>query len=321
MKPTFFVRDIPVNGDLILSPMDGYSDQPFRSLCREFGSAMSYTEFLNVDEIVSSKKPHRKLTFKESERPVVFQVFGHDEDRIVAACRRIQELGPDIIDLNMGCSVKDIAGRGAGAGLLCDPPKIGRIFNRLARELSVPVTGKIRLGWDDSTRNYLEVARIIEQNGGSLIAIHGRTKKQMYKGEADWGPIAEIKQAVKIPVVGNGDVRCAADIERLKRATGCDAVMIGRAAIGNPWIFQRKDRDLVTLADKISLVRRHLAENLDYYGPELGLVLFRKHVVKYIQGMPGEADIRIPLLTCQRVEEFVEVIAAHFGSERALAAA
>lgn len=314
MTPTFFVRDIPVYGDLILSPMDGYSDQPFRSLCREFGSAMSYTEFVNVGELLG-KKPHRKLKFKPSERPVVFQVFGHDEDQIVAACRRVEALGPDIVDLNMGCSVKDIAGRGAGAGLLRDPAKIGRIFARLTRELSVPVTGKIRLGWDDDSRNYLEVARAVEDNGGSLIAVHGRTKEQLYKGEADWTPIAEIKQAVKIPVVGNGDVKRAADIERLKRATGCDAVMIGRAAIGNPWVFQRKDRDQVTLADKIALVRRHLAENLGYYGPELGLVLFRKHVVKYIQGMPGEGDIRIPLLTCQRVEEFVEVIASHFGGQ------
>jgi tRNA-dihydrouridine synthase B len=171
----------------------------------------------------------------------------------------------------------------------------------------VPVTGKIRLGWDDQSRNYLEVAHILEDNGASAIAVHGRTKVQAYHGEADWRPIAEIKAAVKIPVIGNGDVKRVADIDRIKMLTGCDAVMIGRAAIGNPWIFQRQDFNDVTFAERAALIRRHLAAMLDFYGPRLGIVLFRKHVVKYIKGVPYATDVRLALLTCTTAEEFIDL--------------
>jgi nifR3 family TIM-barrel protein len=220
----------------------------------------------------------------------------------------LDNMEPDIIDLNMGCYVKDIAERGAGSGMLREPDKIARVFGRLSRRLSLPITGKIRLGWDDASRNHVAIARILEDNGASLIAVHGRTKAQAYKGEADWGAIAEVKQAVKIPVIGNGDVRAVADIARLRAHTGCDGVMIGRAAIGNPWIFAGQDREQVTFEEKLALMRRHLALNLDFYGPGAGLVLFRKHAAKYIQGLPGEDKLRLPLLTCQTVEEFDRLI-------------
>ncbi|MBI4772173.1 MAG: tRNA-dihydrouridine synthase [Chloroflexi bacterium] len=312
--PAFHVGPIAVPGDLILSPMDGFSDLPFRLICRELGSSMSYTEFVNVDEISSSRRRDtrawKKLAYHPTEHPtMVYQLYGHDVDRLTAvACRVVDEGRPDILDINMGCYVRSVSERGAGSGMLPPPGRIARLFSRLTESLSIPVTAKIRLGWDEGHRNYLEVARVLEDGGAALIAVHGRTQAQQYRGEADWAAIGEIKAAVKIPVAGNGDVKTVADIERMKRQTGCDAVMIGRAAVGNPWIFQRKDREQVTLADKIALVRRHLAENIEYYGPEIGLILFRKHVVKYIQGLPGEADMRIPLLTCRRAEEFVEVI-------------
>jgi len=305
--PVFHVRDIPVFGRAILSPMDGYSDLPFRLICRELGSAMSYTEFTNVDELQSRKptvKAWQKLRFADSERPMSFQIYGHDEDRLVNTAIRLQEYGPDIIDINMGCYVKSISERGAGSGMLCQPDKIGRVFARLSRGLTVPVTGKIRLGWDDNSRNYLVVARILEDSGASLIAVHGRTRAQAYKGAADWDAIAEIKQAVKVPVIGNGDVRVVADIARLRAHTGCDGVMIGRAAIGNPWIFAGLDRDQVNLDDKAALMRRHLGLNLEFYGPQTGLLLFRKHAAKYIQGLPGESLLREPLLTANTVAEF-----------------
>lgn len=309
--PAFHVRKIPIYGSLILSPMDGYSDLPFRLICRELGSAMSYTEFVNVDELRSRKptvKARQKLKFHPTERPMTFQIYGHDEDRLVETAVRLQELGPDIIDINMGCYVKDIAERGAGSGMLCQPDKIARVFTRLSQALSIPVTGKIRLGWDESTRNYKTVAKVLEDSGASLIAVHGRTKAQAYKGGADWDAIAEVKQTVRLPVIGNGDVRNVADIARIKAHTGCDGVMIGRAAIGNPWIFAHKDREQVTVEEKIALMRRHLALNLDFYGPEAGLILFRKHAAKYIHGLPGETQLRIPLLTCESVEAFDHLI-------------
>jgi len=305
-EPAFRVRDIAISGDLILSPMDGFSDLPFRLVCRELGSAMSYTEFVNVDVLQHghNRVAWMKLAYDPSERPMTFQVYGHDEDRLVNTAIRLQEHEPNIIDINMGCYVKDIAERGAGSGMLRYPDKIARVFTRLSRSLHVPVTGKIRLGWDDNTRNHVEVARILEESGASLIAVHGRTKSQAYRGEADWDAIAEVKQAVRIPVVGNGDVRTVADIARIKAHTGCDGVMIGRAAIGNPWIFARKDREQVALEERITLMRRHLALNLEFYGPQLGLILFRKHAARYIHGLEGEALLRIPLLTCTTVAEF-----------------
>jgi nifR3 family TIM-barrel protein len=305
MQPSFYVRDIPIYGDLILSPMDGFSDLPFRLICREYGSAMSYTEFTACEALLRDvPQALKQLAYDPREKPQLsFQIFDADEDRIVAAAKKIEALGPGIVDVNMGCSVSGVSGRGAGAGLLRDPQKIGRIFNRMSTSLKVPVTGKIRLGWDSSTRNYREVAKILEDNGASLVAVHGRTKEMAYKGVADWDAIAEVKQTVKIPVIGNGDVKTVADIARIKAHTGCDAVMIGRAAIGNPWIFQRKDREDVTIDEVIALLKRHLSAMLVHYG-ERGLILFRKHAVKYMFGMPNVAALREKLVTCESVSEF-----------------
>jgi nifR3 family TIM-barrel protein len=302
--------------------MDGYSDLPFRLICRELGSAMSYTEFVNVDELRSRKptaKAWMKLRFDPAERPMTFQIYGHDEDRLVETALRLQEYSPDIIDINMGCYVKHIAERGAGSGMLCQPDKIARVFYRLARELHVPVTGKIRLGWDDASRNHVQVARILEESGASLVAVHGRTKSQAYAGQADWDAIAEVKQAVRLPVIGNGDVRTVADIARMIVHTGCDGVMIGRAAIGNPWIFAGLDRESVSLEQRVALMRRHLALNLDFYGPRVGLVLFRKHAAKYIRHLPGEEMLRIPLLTAESVAAFDHVLGGLLARAQAAA--
>lgn len=308
--PTFLVGGIPVRGDLILSPMDGYSDLPFRSLARWLGSAMSYTEFINAID-VTSRHPNleERLTYLESERPVVYQIFDDDPDRLVRAALKLRPRNPDIIDINMGCSAKTVAGRGAGAGLLRTPEKIARIFSTLTKALDIPVTGKIRLGWDGSSRNYLEVAKIIEENGGKLIAVHGRTKAQSYGGEADWDAIAEVKAAIKtIPVIGNGDVKTVADIERMKRHTGCDGVMIARAAIQNPWIFSRTDRDQVTSEQLRAVIQRHLKLMLEFYGPTRGLILFRKYAARYLMPFGLGVEQRKRLLTAPDVDEFLGLL-------------
>ena len=310
--PSFFIRNVPVYGDVILSPMAGFSDLPYRLICREYGSALSYTEFVSADGILhANDRTWQMLAFDPTERPMIFQIFGNSEDILEEAARKIEPLGPDIIDINMGCSVKKVSGKGSGAALLREPAKIGRIFKRLTGALSVPVTGKIRLGWDEESLNYLDVAKVMEDNGASLIAVHGRTKQQAYRGEARWDPIAEIKQAVRIPVVGNGDVNTVADIARMKWHTGCDAVMIARAAIGNPWLFQGKDIDQVTFEEKAQLIYRHLDLMLDFYGQERGLVLFRKHVVKYVRGLSHINHIKQQLITCTQPEEFVALMTAY----------
>jgi len=307
-EPTFRVRDVPVYGDAILAPMDGYSDWPFRSICRGLGSAMSYTEFVKVEHVLhSSRHTRAKLYFGEGERPVAFQIYGDDVDQIVQAALAVQELGPDIIDINMGCPAKSVASRGAGVGLMRAPLKIARLFRRLSTCLQVPYTGKIRLGWEDR-RTYKLVARIVEENGGSLIAVHGRTKEQNYGGRADWDAIAEVKAAVKIPVIGNGDVKTVADIERLKQHTGCEAVMIGRAAIANPWIFSGLEREQVPQEQVRETMRLHLARNVKFYGEEDGQRLFRKHAVQYLLMRQLTREDRKRILQVRPPAEFMALL-------------
>jgi tRNA-dihydrouridine synthase B len=303
--PTFQVGTVPVYGDAILAPMDGYSDWPFRSLCNGLGSAMSYTEFVRAEAITHAYEVTLpRFTYEEPERPVVFQIYGDDPDEILKAALRIQELSPDIIDINMGCPSKTVANRGAGVGLMRTPLKIAQIFRKLTATLRVPVTGKIRLGWED-LRNYLLVARIVEENGGAALAIHGRTKEQGYRGEADWDAIAEVKAAVKIPVIGNGDVKSPADIDRMKQYTGCQAVMIGRAAVGNPWIFSRLERTQVTPEMVHRMVSQHLERNVAFYGSNKGMILFRKHALQYLKLQRLPRAVRTEILLQLTPQEFL----------------
>lgn len=269
---------------------------------------MSYSEFVKVEDVLQRPRHIRaKLYYEDAERPVVFQIYGDDPDQILRAALIVQELGPDIIDINMGCPAKSVAARGAGVGMMRTPLKIARTFRKLVAALKVPVTGKIRLGWDDMRTSKL-VARIVEENGGSLIAIHGRTKEQSYGGQADWDAIAEVKTAVKIPVVGNGDVKTVLDIQRLKNHTGCEAVMIGRAAIANPWIFSGLNREQVPPEFVRLIVRQHLERNIKFYGPEDGQRLFRKHAVQYLLMRQLSRDDRKKILQARPPAEFMALL-------------
>lgn len=313
-SPTFHIRDLPIHGDALLAPMDGYSDWPFRSVCRGLGSAMSYTEFVDVEKILSrSKQPARKFYFEEAERPIAFQLYGDDPDAILEAALRVQELRPDIIDINMGCPAKTVARRGAGVGMMPTPLKIARTFRKLTRALEVPVTGKIRLGWERCV-NYKLIARIVEEEGGSLIAVHARTKEQRYGGQANWDAIAEVKSLVKIPVIGNGDVRSVADVARMKRVTGCDAVMIGRGAVANPWIFAGLEREQVPPGEVQRVVREHLARNIQFYGEADGRRLFRKHAIQYLMMQGLSRETRKQILRERPAEEFVTFISQIYAA-------
>jgi nifR3 family TIM-barrel protein len=308
----FFLPDLTIPGDTILAPMDGFSDLPFRSVCRELGSAVSYTEFVNAIDVVQRnrgvmQRVAKRVAFLPQERPVGFQLFDNDPDRLLEAALILLERQPDFIDINLGCSDRSVSGRGAGAGLLRTPERIAEIFSKLTKRLPVPVTAKMRLGWDDDSRNYLQVAKIVEDNGGVLLAVHARTRKQGYGGQADWPAIAEICQVVSIPVVGNGDVRRAADIDRLKAATGCQGVMIGRAAIGNPWIFQRVERAEVARDELLRVMRLHLVRSLDFYG-EYGIVLFRKHASRYLSLSQWPQALRQRLMAVTEAEEFMKLV-------------
>ena len=303
-QPNFNIRDLPVYGDLILAPMLGYSDSPDRIIARRFGSALSYSEFVNALDILGNfKMIEKRLTFQEIERPIVFQIFDNDPARILAASKLIFQLHPDILDINLGCSAKKVTNRGAGAGLLKNPELIKTIFTELVKISPIPVTAKIRLGWDDSSLNYLDIARLLEDNGAALIAVHGRTKIQAYSGQSDWQAIAAIKKIVNIPVIANGDVKSLDDIDKIKLITGCDGVMIGRGSIGNPWIFSRVDHNLITLDETKLVILDHLGLMTNFYGPDWGHVIFRKHLKAYLRPFSiSSLTVRL-LMTSNSYEE------------------
>jgi nifR3 family TIM-barrel protein len=314
MEPTYSIGNLPIYGDLILAPMDGISDIPFRSLCRRFGSAISYTPFVRArDLLLNQPRAWDELKFLPSERPVAFQIYDESETRLLEATMRIERLQPDFIDINMGCPIRKISNRGAGAGMLRDPDKIARIVRSLSKAVSVPITAKIRLGWDENEMNYLEVCRAIEDNGGAMIAVHARTRSQGYRHDADWDAIADIKDAVGIPVVGNGDVRTPMDIDRMIAHTGCDAVMIGRSAIGNPWIFQRKASQEIPPDDVVEMINEHLDQMMDYYDYEKGLLNFRKHLSRYLNALDLDDNLRKNLLTTTD-REVVRALLSEFST-------
>lgn len=306
--PAFWVGNVPIMGRLILAPMDGVTDLPFRVMTRRLGSAMSYSEFINaIDVLNGHPRIPKQVKFLEEERPVVLQIYDDNADRMVEACQVLELLQPDVIDINMGCPAKTVSHRGAGAGLLREPEKVAEIVHKLVANLKVPVTAKIRLGWDDKSRNYLEVAKIIEDNGASLLAVHGRTRMQNYTGVADWDAIAEIKQILHIPVLGNGDVTNTMDIQRMLFHTRCDGVMIGRGAIENPWIFSGLERDNVRPELVYQSMLDQLESMLKFSGPK-GIISFRKFAKRYLRPYQVERELLRSLLTCTDPNQFREIL-------------
>ncbi|MBN2391922.1 MAG: tRNA dihydrouridine synthase DusB [Anaerolineae bacterium] len=307
--PTFFIRDVPIHGSLILAPLSGYNDQPFRRLCLEFGASLVYTGLLSASAILyGSQRSEEMLRFHPDEHPLACQLFGSDVAILEKAARTVEALNIDVLDFNMGYAEPKIIKGGHGAALLKDPARIGRIMTRLVNTVRVPVTGKIRLGWDAGSRNYLEVAHTLEDSGAAMIAVHGRTADQQYTGLADWDAVAEIKQAVHIPVLASGDVKCAADIPRIQAHTGCDGVMIGRAAIGNPWIFQRRDLPDVPPAERVPIILEHLRRMVDFHGEVQGHRRFRKHLRRYLTSTNMRRQQRRAFLHCEDFGTFVTLL-------------
>jgi len=283
-RPNFHIGQIPIYGDVVHAPMDGYTDSPYRVIARQYGSAITYTEFMNSMDILSNPLINKfKMIFSEVERPIAFQVYDEDPVRIIKSCVFLSQYKPDFLDINMGCSTPTVSSRGAGAGLLKEPIKIAKIFNQLSNTLTIPITAKIRLGWDDAFKNYLDIVKIIEDNGGKMIAVHARTRQQAMEGQVDLQAIYEIKKHVNIPVIGNGDIICAADINKMKFITGCDAIMIGRATVGNPWILARREIASVPKSEIIAVIIHHLEMMVAIYGEFRGVIRFRKHLKKYLQ--------------------------------------
>jgi len=302
----FLIGDVPVNKPYILAPMDGISDSPFRLITRELGSALSYTEFINTMDVVSHGSSYEKrCVFSERERPIVFQLFDDDPARMIKASVKLYERWkPDIIDVNMGCSVRHVVNRGAGAELLRHPEKIIEIVDGLVKIHSIPITIKIRLGWDALSKNYLEVGKIAQDYGASAITLHARTKEQNFTDLIDLESIALLKQSLQIPVIGNGNIQSIKDANRMFEYTGCDAVMIGRAAIWNPWIFSGFDENEVPYSLFLDTAKKHLEAMKQFHSPEKGCIVFRKFAKKYLQKFSIPAEKIIEVITTEDPDQF-----------------
>ncbi len=323
---SFRIGPVRLDSPFVLAPLAGVSDSPFRRLAREQGASAVYTEMVSSEGLVrGSQATFDYCAFDPSERPIGIQLFGSDPDVMADAARVLsrlpEEQRPDMIDINMGCPVRKVVNRCAGAALLQDVPRIAAIVERMAAATTLPVSAKVRLGWDGDSRNVVEVCRTLEAAGASAVAIHARTRAEKFEGDAHWDMIGEAKRAVRIPVIGNGDVRGAADAVRMLEQTGCDGVMLGRAAFGDPWVFQRI-RALVergealpapTAEMRLEAGVRHLRLMEEAVGPEQAAREMRKHVAWYLKGLPHSARVREQVNRTRTAAEMAELLHDYLG--------
>ncbi|RIA11088.1 tRNA-U20-dihydrouridine synthase [Flavobacteriaceae bacterium MAR_2010_72] len=293
---------------LLLAPMEDVSDPPFRALCKEQGADVVYTEFVSSEGLIrNAAKSVMKLDIYEKERPVGIQIFGANLDSMLQTIDIVEKSNPDIIDINFGCPVKKVVSKGAGAGILKDVCLMESLTAEMVKRTNIPITVKTRLGWDHDSIRIVEVAERLQDVGCKAIAIHGRTRAQMYKGEADWKPIADVKNnsRMHIPVFGNGDVDTPEKAMLMRDSYGLDGAMIGRASIGNPWFFKQvkhffntgEHLDPISLEERVDAARRHLQMSIDWKGEKLGVFETRRHYTNYFKGIPNFKEYRMKMVT------------------------
>jgi nifR3 family TIM-barrel protein len=304
---------------LLLAPMEDVSDPPFRAVCKSEGADLMYTEFISSEGLIRDAiKSRRKLDIFEEERPVGIQIFGGDEEAMALSAKIVEAVNPDLLDINFGCPVKKVVTKGAGAGVLKDIDLMVRLTKAVVASTSLPVTVKTRLGWDDATINIEEVAERLQDVGIKALAIHGRTRCQLYKGVANWEPIARVKAnpRIHIPIFGNGDIDSPEKAVAYKNRYGVDGIMIGRAAIGYPWIFNEIKHYMVTgthlppptLQQRIGVIRQHLYRSVEWKGPKTGITEMRRHYTNYLKGLPNIKEYRYKLVTLDTIEEIDAVL-------------
>ncbi len=304
---------------LLLSPMEDLTDPPFRYICKQYGADLMYTEFISSDGLIRhGAKSVRKLEIFDNERPIGIQLYGHLIEPMVEATRMAEEALPDLIDINFGCPVKKIARRGAGAGMLRDVPLMIKMTEAIVQNSRLPVTVKTRLGWDEQNKNILDVALRLQDVGIQALTIHGRTGTQLYRGQADWSLIGKVKNhpGIHIPIIGNGDITGPEIAAERFEQTGVDAIMIGRATVGKPWIFREIKHYLETgqalpppgLKEKVSLARMHFQKSLQWKGEPRGIFEMRRHFSNYFKGLPDFREIRLKLVTSTEVAEISDIL-------------
>lgn len=318
------IGNIQLHGfPLLLAPMEDVSDPPFRAVCKENGADLMYTEFISSEGLIRDAiKSRKKLDIFDYEKPVGIQIFGGDEESLSLAAKIVDVTNPDLLDINFGCPVKKVACKGAGAGVLKDIDLMVRLTKAVVNSTSLPVTVKTRLGWDDNTKNIEEVAERLQDVGIKALAIHGRTRCQMYKGVADWTLIGKIKNnpRITIPIFGNGDIDSPQKTVEYKNRYGVDGIMIGRAAIGYPWIFREIHHYMATgellqpptVEERVAVSKNHLRKSVEWKGSVVGINEMRRHYTNYLKGLPGIKEFRLRLVTLKEVEE-VEAVLDEIG--------
>ncbi len=314
------IRDIELGEfPLLLAPMEDVSDPPFRALCKKHGADLMYTEFISSEGLIrDAAKSVMKMDIYEYERPVGIQIFGYDIDSMTQATKIIEKTNPDIIDINYGCPVKKVACKGAGAGILQDIPKMVRMTEAIVKATNLPVTVKTRLGWDEETKFVVETAERLQDVGIEAISIHGRTRKQMYKGDADWQLIGEVKNnpRMKIPVFGNGDIDSPEKVIDYRQKYGVDGVMIGRASIGYPWVFNEIKHFMKTgqhlappgVKERVEITKQHLQMSVDWKGEILGVAEMKRHYSNYFKGIAHFKEYRTKLVTSFDLQEILDTL-------------
>jgi nifR3 family TIM-barrel protein len=304
---------------LLLAPMEDVSDPPFRALCKKYGADVVYTEFISSEGLIRDAiKSREKLDIFPEERPVGIQIFGGDEEAMILSAQICEATGPDIVDINFGCPVKKVVCKGAGAGILKDIPKMVSMTKAIVDAVKIPVTVKTRLGWDNDTKNIEEVAERLQDIGIQALSIHGRTRVQMYKGEADWSLIGKIKNnpRIKIPIFGNGDIDTPQKAVEYKNRYGVDGVMIGRATIGSPWFFKEVKHYIQTgeilpppnVEERVEVCKTHLHTSIEWKGEKLGVVEMRRHYANYLKGLSHGKQFRNRLVNTLDVAEIDQIL-------------
>lgn len=299
------LANIEINSPILLAPLAGLTDLPFRLICHQHGAGMVFSELISAEGIVrNNPKTIDLLRISDEERPVSIQIFGHKPDVMAEAAKFVETLNPTAIDINMGCCAPKVCRGNSGAALLKDLDVLYKVASSVVKSVSIPVSAKIRIGWDSDSKNYLDTVSTLQDAGIAFISVHGRTKQQKYTGLADWEIISEIAEHANVPIVGNGDILTYNDALKRLKESGCSAVMIGRAAVGNPWIFSNKTP---SLTERLNLIKKHLDMMIDYYG-DYGIILMRKHIVKYIHGFRNSSSVRGKLVLAKSRQEIHDLL-------------